>query len=218
MEPTIYKPGANNTPGIYNGAGGIYNGCGVYNDGVGGGDVTEIEIGGKVYPVKKIGSLYWITEHLTANGPDLGITGYWPVGKPNPQSTYPGYFYNINNNTQYQSIMQAVYPFRVPTFNDYYNLQEVCNNNTNGVMKKGFPNYPNATDETGFSAIPCGSYNLNSGVSLQGRTCHMLYVIVNSQGNFSNKGRCVLQSNTTFSFTQISGTSECACLRVCMDA
>ena len=33
MEPKIYKPGAYNTPGVYNGAGGIYNGRGVYNDG-----------------------------------------------------------------------------------------------------------------------------------------------------------------------------------------
>lgn len=33
MEPTIYKPGAYKTPGIYNGAGGIYKGRGVYKDG-----------------------------------------------------------------------------------------------------------------------------------------------------------------------------------------
>ena len=37
MEPTIYKPGAYNTPGVYKGAGGIYKGRGVYNDGAGGG-------------------------------------------------------------------------------------------------------------------------------------------------------------------------------------
>jgi len=36
MEPTIYKPGAYKTPGIYKGMGGIYNGRGVYNDGAGG--------------------------------------------------------------------------------------------------------------------------------------------------------------------------------------
>lgn len=33
MEPTIYKPGAYKSPGIYKGAGGIYKGRGVYNDG-----------------------------------------------------------------------------------------------------------------------------------------------------------------------------------------
>lgn len=35
MEPTIYKPGSYNTPGVYNGAGGIYKGRGVYNMGIG---------------------------------------------------------------------------------------------------------------------------------------------------------------------------------------
>ena len=35
MEPTIYKPGAYKTPGIYKGAGGIYKGRGVYKDGAG---------------------------------------------------------------------------------------------------------------------------------------------------------------------------------------
>lgn len=35
MEPTIYKPGAYKSPGIYNGTGGIYKGRGVYNDGNG---------------------------------------------------------------------------------------------------------------------------------------------------------------------------------------
>lgn len=217
MDPFIYKPGAYKSPGIYKGEGGIYKGRGVYKDGESGG-ITEIEIGGKIYPVKKIGSLYWTTEHLTANGPDLGITGYWPVGKPGPQETYPGYFYNINSNSQYRSIMQAVQPFRVPTFNDYFNLRQECNDRTNAVIRTGYPNYPNATDETGFSAVPCGTFNLNSGVSLQGMDCQMLYVIVNSQGNFSSLGRCGLANNTSFSFTPISGTSECACLRFCMDA
>lgn len=33
MEPTIYKTGAYNTPGVYKGAGGIYKGRGVYNMG-----------------------------------------------------------------------------------------------------------------------------------------------------------------------------------------
>lgn len=33
MEPTIYKPGVYNTPGVYKGAGGIYKGRGVYKDG-----------------------------------------------------------------------------------------------------------------------------------------------------------------------------------------
>ena len=33
MEPTIYKPGLHNSPGIYKGAGGIYKGRGVYNNG-----------------------------------------------------------------------------------------------------------------------------------------------------------------------------------------
>lgn len=41
MEPTIYKPGAYKSPGIYKGAGGIYKGRGVYKDGAGEGDLRE---------------------------------------------------------------------------------------------------------------------------------------------------------------------------------
>lgn len=37
MDPTIYKPVAYKSPGIYKGAGGIYKGRGVYKDGGGGG-------------------------------------------------------------------------------------------------------------------------------------------------------------------------------------
>ena len=36
MEPTIYKPGAYNIPGVYKGAGGIYKGRGIYKDAGGG--------------------------------------------------------------------------------------------------------------------------------------------------------------------------------------
>ena len=62
MVPTIYKPGANKTPGVYNGAGGIYKGRGVYNDGAGsGGGAT---IGGRTYPIVNIGGVVWLAESL----------------------------------------------------------------------------------------------------------------------------------------------------------
>lgn len=44
MEPTIYKPGAYKSPGIYNGAGGVYNGNGVYNDGAGNSKIWNMDI------------------------------------------------------------------------------------------------------------------------------------------------------------------------------
>lgn len=43
MEPTIYKPGAYNSPGIYNGDGSLYNGLGVYLDGSGASDLILYE-------------------------------------------------------------------------------------------------------------------------------------------------------------------------------
>lgn len=66
MEPKICKPsiykgaGAYNTPGVYNGAGGLYNGRGVYNDA----SEEFLELGGKSYPVVRIGSLKWIAHNL----------------------------------------------------------------------------------------------------------------------------------------------------------
>jgi len=52
MEPTIYKPGANKSPGIYNCAGGIYKGSGVYNYGAG------------VSPVPPIPPEYQLVEYI----------------------------------------------------------------------------------------------------------------------------------------------------------
>lgn len=58
MEPTIYKPIAYKSPGIYNGAGGIYKGRGVYNEVAG----QFVEIGGDIYPVIKADNLLWIAK------------------------------------------------------------------------------------------------------------------------------------------------------------
>ena len=44
MEPTIHKPGAYKSTGIYKGAGGIYNGRGVYNDGSGVSNIWNMDI------------------------------------------------------------------------------------------------------------------------------------------------------------------------------
>lgn len=178
-----------------------------------------LDFDGKNYALKKIGDLYWTTENIVANASAFGISGYWPIGKPNPQSTYPGYFYGITSNDQYQTIKNKIKPFRIPTYSDYSNLKVACGDDTNAAVEIGWSHYPTATNISGFSAKPCGNYNLNSGVSLQGSVVSLLYVNPDSSGKIPphyGTGTCGLSPNTNFSITS-SYNSSMGILRLCID-
>ena len=83
MEPIIYKPGAYKTPGVYNGDGSVYNGHGVYND------VAFAVIGGRKYPIVKIGNMLWTIENLDwkFDGCVIGASG---VSSYEPRGNYYG--------------------------------------------------------------------------------------------------------------------------------
>lgn len=133
MEPTIYKPGAYNTPGIYNGAGGIYNGRGVYNDGAGGGDF--VEIGGKKYKFFIINNKKWLGENLDYIWPGLNVGGSIQL---TPNANYYeddelnngwngkkcGLLYNFAAVNYLQTNKNSLLPqgWRVPDNNDFNDL------------------------------------------------------------------------------------------------
>ena len=121
MEPTIHKPSAYNTPGIYKGAGGIYKGRGVYNDG----GKNIVEFGGIKYGFVKIGNLLWITENLKNytsgalfynNSEEYAELGY----------LYPRTAIIKTTDTQSDFILSLIHDgWRVPTKSDFESLLNI---------------------------------------------------------------------------------------------
>lgn len=160
MEPTIYKPGAYKTLGVYKGTDGIYNGRGVYNDGTG----EFVEIGGRSYPVVTIGSEKWIAENLDFKFNGLNIGGIidettnpsaWYYN--NDEITYGengkkyGLLYNHGAIEQLQNFLPT--GWRVPTLTD---IQNLANNSADVLKSKSEWISINGTNETGFNAFPSG--------------------------------------------------------------
>jgi hypothetical protein len=179
-----------------------------------------INIGNIIYPCKKIGNLIWTTSHCRNEASAFDITEYWPIGKPSPQSTYPGYFYNIRKNEHYRKINNKIYPFRLPTVNDIEDLKTASGNSANKLLSLGFSGCPNATDELNFSAIPCGSFNIAYGVSSQGYECNFGVFDPDAYGSIERtysvgKVRLIDNGVVTTSFTYQNDSY--ANIRFCMN-
>ena len=187
MEPTIYKPGANKTPGVYKGAGGIYNGRGVYNDGAGGDDVKEIEIGGDVYKYRLMpDGKKWLLENLdyiykvsgtpiptssaTLTDNRRGAYMYNDAATYGKNGIYKcGLLYNFaavkylaDNNTELLPT-----GWRVPIKEDYDRLITSCGGEdiagkllkaVDNSIISGFPQNWNGDDKYKFKSLPSGSY------------------------------------------------------------
>ena len=163
MEPTIYKPGAYKSPGIYKGAGGIYKGRGVYNDGEGGNGGDFVEIGGRKYPFVKIGNRYWITENL-----DFKFDGL-VIGSASSSKQARANYYNNNeaefgengkkwgllyNYKAVEKLKQINFDknFRLPNNTDIYYLSH--DNAPLTLISALF----GGTNETGFNCFLSGAY------------------------------------------------------------
>lgn len=155
IEPTIYKPGAYNSPGIYKGAGGVYKGRGVYNDGAGGGNY--VEIGGHKYFYIQIGSLLWINEDFIL---DIGDNVLY-----NDDINYGRYYagYSINDINAYLTNNNP--GWRIPTLSDANDLY----NNSGSTPSESSQNlrskdWDNGLDTFGFNCKPNGLYNFGSNL------------------------------------------------------
>lgn len=174
------------------------------------------KIDGKLYELVKIGNLFWTKSNLVCEKSAFGITGSFIIGKPQPQSTYPGYFYSFGD-TNYQKAKEALYPFRLPKSSDWQDLQDAYPD-CNDVIQGGFPAFPNATDLSNFSAIPCGTYNPNYGVSLQGSVFALLYFVEDSNGHLKTSygnGTLGLNQDGTYSKTSSAYNSAWGNVRLC---
>ena len=197
MEPMIYKPGAYKTPGVYKGVGGIYNGRGVYNDGL----QEFVEIGGKKYPVVKIGFQKWL-------GIDLNfIFDGLIVGASGDSYTEPRANYYNNDELNYGSYgllynwiaakylndnkLTLLNGFRVPTKSDYDILISFVQNNASLLKTKyGWDNSGNGTNKTKFSSFPLGHHYSNNYAEFghsANYICLDFFYGSNPHGNYYNK-------------------------------
>ena len=152
MEPTIYKPGAYKTPGIYNGAGGIYKGRGVYKDG----EQEFVEIGGKKYPVVTIGSLKWIAKNLDWNFDENGT--YYD----NDAATYGSSGLDFGLLYLWSSVdsLAPLLPtgWRVATRADFSNLFSEVSNEAAKLKTPTMWGYT-GTNDFSWNGVPSGHYS-----------------------------------------------------------
>ena len=155
MEPTIYKPGAYNTPGIYKGAGGVYNGRGVYNEWAGS-DITEIDIDGKIYQVVKIGYQLWITENLdlsTSNSRYYNNNQNYfnPLkgGRLYPSSDFPEIESKLSNG------------WKIPSYSDWDKLINFVGGVSVAGKKLKSTQY-NGENFLGFNLVCAGNQNISN--------------------------------------------------------
>lgn len=173
-EPTIYKPGAYNTPGVYKGAGGIYNGRGVYNDSPNGIKIinSTAQILGRTYTtVKYINSGYndceWTTLNLDYKDENISLGGslfYDEVPRAyyynNDENTYGwnglkyGLLYNIGALLYIETLLSN--GWNVPGNNDYQNLLDICGQDFSQKLKKDSGWSNPGTNEFKWNALPSG--------------------------------------------------------------
>lgn len=165
-DPKIYKG-----PGLYKGAS-LYKGAGIYKY-LDSGDITEVIIGGKTYPVVKIGSLYWTTYNIDYVDDNIILGGAPTFDNNNAHAWYYqndenqfgwngkkfGLLYNnlaveyleTNKNTLLNG-------FRVPGEADYQNLEHIIGQ-TDFIKKLKSTKYwyMPGTNENLFDMVPGGS-------------------------------------------------------------
>lgn len=103
-------------------------------------EIKTINIGGKTYEVIENNGLYWITENLVYD------TEHSVSVQSHPEF---GNYYPVGDLDTITSIL--VDGWRIATISDFTILDK---NDTHALQSTGYSDWPNATNETGFSAVP----------------------------------------------------------------
>ena len=141
----------------------------------------SVKIGGRRYPVVKIGNQLWMAENLDYKWAGLDIGGIWATGSShawyynNDEATYGvtgykcGLLYNgfamkyLHDN----SISLLPDGWRIPSLTDFENLSTYIGNDSEFTKKLkavddsvsiGFPLGWNGTDAYGLGILPAGAY------------------------------------------------------------
>lgn len=133
---------------------------------IGSGGGNELEIGGKKYPVVKIGSLYWLAENLDFSDSTITIVTtyynnqYYPrcryYQNNSAEYGYNGQKYNLLYTGYCYGYIGQIAPdgWRVPTKADYDNLVSSVSSPLE-LIREDF----GGTNESGFSAPLSGWYS-----------------------------------------------------------
>lgn len=122
--------------GIY--VGGIYPNGGIYN-------VSQqgVVIDGKNYKTKKIGNLIWTIENL-----DVATSG----SVTNASHPEFGRYCPGADLAEIESVLSG--GWRIPSQVDFQKLVSACNSDAKAAQSKGYSLWPNATNLSGFGAVP----------------------------------------------------------------
>jgi uncharacterized protein (TIGR02145 family) len=193
----------------------------------GGGDITEIEIEGKIYPVVKIGNLYIMAENLDAPG-NLPIGG-----APNYKITTPHAYYYKNDELNYgyngrkyglfyngysRNYLNEICPegWRVTTNNDLQYIVDFVGQNNGAKLKTTEYWTTPGNNEYKFSAPPSSATDTGNNWFF-GETFFYLQGDVNYGQNKYGIFRIV--DNNTIEFFAIGASMWISCaVRFCTNA
>lgn len=159
-----------NAPNVYNKRG-VYNTRGVYNDGSGG--IDSVDIGGKIYPVVKIGDLYWLAQNLDycdeniklGDTPtfDYDLPHAWYYQNDEYEFGWNGKKFGLLYNNLAAEYLESeknriLNGFRVPNEDDFQNLENSIGT-YNFIYKLKSEQYwqTPGINENGFNMVPGGS-------------------------------------------------------------
>lgn len=163
----------------------------------------SVEIGGRTYPVVKIGNQYWLAENLAYH------TTYYSFRYPNGDSSNEsrfGLLYNYDCITEIKNNVNLE-GFRFPTKDDIDYVYSLYGSNPQDLMVSSSDIWNGlGTNTTGFSAIPSGSYNADSGNYLAFMQEHIIFTdTFISSGRLARMGFGVDENSVPFMY--VSGSA-----------
>ena len=119
----------------------------------------SVKIGGRQYPVVKIGNQLWLAENLKYH---TTVDFKYPNGSTDNEERY-GLLYNSDGMDEIKSLNLSGY--RMPSYSDIETLCTSFSDNYEALLDSSSDIWGGiGTNLSGFSAVPSGSYN-NGSVS-----------------------------------------------------
>lgn len=206
-------------PGLYKGAS-LYKGAGIYKY-LDSGDITEVIIGGKTYPVVKIGNLYWTAQNLDyiddnillggAVTYDYGFAHAWYYQNDENEFGWNGKKFGLLYNGLAAEYLETnkntlLNGFRVPREADYQNLEDTIGQ-TDFIKKLKSTSYwqTPGIDEFGFNMVPAGAC---SGAEYQPTVWAGLYIQSNLRMITNTITGKIFRAEDNNSYTLLRTTNE----------
>ena len=175
-----------------------------------------VEIGGRKYPVVKIGNLYWISENLDYIDEQFYTTyhQYEPTAlKINGHDEY-GKYYNYHGRQRIRDILPE--GWRVPQSSDFSNLINVVGSNNSSLLRTDTQWSNSGLNTLKFNAYPSGYISYFSSPSDVGS---IFYCESYTHQGGNRFYQLAITDENTNNIKQIAYDSDhCFPIRVCKDA